>query len=393
MTPASTHLQELKLDTEFIDGRYRHTIAEEPVRYETWTRTEIIGEGAFGTVYKETCAERRNLRAVKQLRKSLVRWNEIAILAQLRSYPEHFVMLSGWFEDGINVYLAMEYLPGDLDALLKEQDLSEDDTKRVTKQILAGLEILHDNDICHRDLKPGNILIAHWIPLSVRIGDFGVSKHFDGNTEGRTTTGTRPFMAPEVWGFGDEDTSVYTTAVDMWSLGCLVYFMLTKELPFPETRNLINFLSGRDPFPPSTAVTRSIPHSAVGFIASMLQPSPASRIPASKAQLHSWLLIKKQHETIWNHILPDAGKQAARPKPKQIARSIKDLVLGDKNEPVPLDSLGPKTQPQVSAKKPAPVDCPPGPEKQPRASASVRRIGKRKHAFSISVFPIFMYEG
>lgn len=104
----------------------------------------------------------------------------------------------------------MEYL----DTLLQETDLTENDAKKVTKQILTGLEIKHKESICHRDLKPSNILIAKWIPISVKIADFGVSKHIDG-TGCRAETGTRPFMAPEVWCLGDEESSVYTTAVDI----------------------------------------------------------------------------------------------------------------------------------------------------------------------------------
>ncbi|KAH0611877.1 uncharacterized protein H6S33_011142, partial [Morchella sextelata] len=352
MKPTSSQFEEFKLVTEFIDGLYKHTIAEreEPGRYETWTWTETLGEGTFGTVYKETCAEGGgNLRAVKQIRRSFIRWNEISIQVRLRSYPEHFVQLAGRFEDKYNIYLAMEYLSGDLDALLKEGDLPEDDTKSVTKQILAGLERLHKEDICHRDLKPGNILIARWIPLSVKIGDFGVSKYFGGKTEWRTTAGTRPFMVPEVWGFGDQNTSSYTTAVDIWSLGCLVYFMITKELPFPEARNLINFLHGRDTFPPGTAVALTIPHSAIGFISSLLQPLPAEQASASKAQLHSWLLIKERHETMWTNISPGTIKKASEPEAKPIVGSSKDPALGAKGQSAPVHTSDPNTHTRASA--------------------------------------------
>lgn len=250
--------------------------------------------------------------------------------------------LEAWFEDENNIYLAMEYLPGDLDGLLREQDLSEDDTKRVTKQILAGLEIMHKKDICHRDLKPSNILIAKWIPISVKIADFGVSKHFDG-TEGRTETGTRPFMAPEVWGFGE--SSVYTTAIDMWSLGCLVYFMMTKRTPFPEPRNLVDFMQGQGTFPLSSA----IPHSAIGFIASLLRPLPEARAPASKAQLHPWLLIKEQHETLWTHLSLDLpNKPALGAAPKLVIGAAKDPVPGSKRKLAPLPPPAPKKQPPLS---------------------------------------------
>lgn len=249
--------------------------------------------------------------------------------------------LAGWFEDENNIYLAMEYLPGDLGVLLREQDLSENDTKRITKQILAGLEIMHKKDICHRDLKPSNILIAKWMPISVKIADFGVSKHFDG-TEGRTETGTRPFMAPEVCGFCE--SSVYTTAIDMWSLGCLVYFMMTKRTPFPEPRNLVDFMKGQGKFPQSSA----IPYSAFEFIASLLLPLPEARAPASKAQLHSWLEIKEQHETLWTPLSPNlCDEPALTAAPQLVTGAGKDPVLGSKRK-LALPPLAPKKQPRLS---------------------------------------------
>ncbi|KAI5837749.1 kinase-like domain-containing protein [Morchella snyderi] len=188
-----------RLTTEFLDGSpfiYRHTYSNHgtPLRVENWARTETLGSGTYGTVYKEACAETKGVRAVKRIDRTLAKSNELDILAKLRAYPEHFVRFLGWFNDSEYIYLAMEYLPGDLDELMKERDLSEDETKMVTKQILAGLEIMHGKDICHRDLKPGNILVARRIPLTIKIADFGVSKSLVG-TQARTTTGTTAFMA------------------------------------------------------------------------------------------------------------------------------------------------------------------------------------------------------
>lgn len=144
----------------------------------------------------------------------------------------------------------MEFLEcGDLGSLMKDE-LTESDVKSVTVQVLEGLKIMHRKNLCHRDLKPGNILIARWMLIIVKIADFGVSKHFDGITEGRTFTGSQKFMAPEIWRILQSDTSAYTTAVDIWSLGCMVYAMLTKESLFPESRGLIDYVEGRVTFPP-----------------------------------------------------------------------------------------------------------------------------------------------
>lgn len=72
---------------EFIDGGYGHTIAisGRPLKIETWTRKEWLGAGAFGMVYKEICRETHAIRAVKEVRKSSARSNELGILTQLRA--------------------------------------------------------------------------------------------------------------------------------------------------------------------------------------------------------------------------------------------------------------------------------------------------------------------
>ncbi|KAI5843102.1 kinase-like domain-containing protein [Morchella snyderi] len=293
-----TRFDKYKLPTEFLDGRFKHTILASPSRVETWERVERLGVGGFGTVHKERCCETGAVRAVKEIRKALAKSNEIGVLTKLSSYPQHFVQLVGWFEDKLNIYLAMEFLEcGDLECLMKDEELTESDAKSVAIQVLEGLEIMHQNNLCHRDLKPGNILISRWMPLTVKIADFGVSKHFDGFTEGRTFTGSRKYMAPEIWGILQSDTNTYTTAVDVWSLGCMVYAMLTKEPPFPEPRGLIDYVQGRVRFPPKEL--ENVSTLAVEFMASLLMPLPADRATAEQARQHSWVLVEPGDDTVW----------------------------------------------------------------------------------------------
>lgn len=61
----------------------------------------------------------------------------------------------GWFEDNESIYLAMEYIKhGDLASLILERDMNESDAKIITTQLLGGLNVMHKNNFCHRDLKP-----------------------------------------------------------------------------------------------------------------------------------------------------------------------------------------------------------------------------------------------
>jgi serine/threonine protein kinase len=136
----------------------------------------------------------------------------------------------------------MEYLPlGDLEKYITPA-LKEDDTRIVMKQILDGLQILHGYYWAHRDLTPRNIFVVeqgpHWW---VKIGDFGLSKRFRGQQSLITMAGTPDYMAPEILAscfnnsaYGGANTNVgsYTVAVDMWSLGCILHRLLTRQLPF-----------------------------------------------------------------------------------------------------------------------------------------------------------------
>lgn len=66
-----------------------------------------------------------------------------------------FVELYGWFENASNVFIAMEYMKeGDLSEYIQDQEKSRTGAKAITKQILEGLKVIHENGICHRDLKP-----------------------------------------------------------------------------------------------------------------------------------------------------------------------------------------------------------------------------------------------
>ncbi|KAF2190698.1 kinase-like protein, partial [Zopfia rhizophila CBS 207.26] len=115
------------------------------------------------------------------------------------------------------IYLAMEYIiPGDLEKNLASS-WTENDTKLAVRQLLRGLEIMHSNNVTHRDLKPQ----IH--PVHVKIGDFGISKRVPENSSTKLDTrfSIHGYTAPEVT-LGE----TYTSAVDLWSLGCIIYRMI-----------------------------------------------------------------------------------------------------------------------------------------------------------------------
>jgi serine/threonine protein kinase len=193
----------------------------------------------------------------------------------------------------------MEYFElGDLEKHITES-VTEDDVKDITTDVLNGLRIMHSENFAHRDLKPSNIFVVRKPPTSkwwVKIGDFGISKRVQGDmTALRTRTGTLAYQAPEINGYLDNDelTSVYDNAVDMWSLGCVIYKIATQKVLFPQPSTVSNFCNGRLPFPEQLLLAKM---SMVGmeFVKSLIVPNPRERLSAETALETSWLSQRKR---------------------------------------------------------------------------------------------------
>lgn len=134
----------------------------------------------------------------------------------------------------------MEYLKlGDLDKYITSE-LTEKDSKVIGRQLLEGLQVLHGYHSAHRDLKPANIFVARHAPdWWINLGDFGMSRRIC--TGQNSKLSTVDYMAPEILlgNYDDEEEdSSYTLVVNIWSLGCVLFRLLTQRLPFPLERDL-----------------------------------------------------------------------------------------------------------------------------------------------------------
>jgi len=168
---------------------------------------------------------------------------------------------------------------------------TESDAKVVARQLLEGLKVMHDDGIIHRDLKPANIfpILLDDRILRIKIGDFGVSKRLskDSSTIAQTHTGSLNYMAPEVLFPSDSDG--YTTAVDLWALGCVVYRMVTGGLPFPTSREVISYSLGKGAFPRQELDLLSLSNAALTFVESIVKAEPENRATAELALKSDWI--------------------------------------------------------------------------------------------------------
>lgn len=282
-------------------------IKDEGIYKEFIIKNETIGQGAFATVKKGIERSTGDSYAVKIINRrraihaggkgAMLGVNrELEILRKL-SHP-NIVRLKSFYEDVENYYLVMELVPGGdlMDFVAANGAIGEDATQVITKQILDGIAYVHRMGISHRDLKPDNILIMQDDPILVKITDFGLAKISDNATFMKTFCGTLAYVAPEViTGKYDlqqsQDSPVnYSNLVDIWSLGCLVYVLLTSHLPFngrTQTQMFQKIKSGE--FHESPLNSYKVSEEGRDFLKCCLQVDPRLRMTAEEALKHPWL--------------------------------------------------------------------------------------------------------
>ena len=205
-----------------------------------------VGHGSFGKVYKSTYQDEEGKIIEVAVKKINIRSNEgfplsaireISILKKYRH--KNLVPFINSFIDPPkpnkkgNVSLVYEYAQHDLASLIKENiDFDLDCIKSIMFQILSGVKYIHDNFILHRDIKPANILLRN--KGEVKLADFGLSRFFEKRkNQWRAYTNsvvTLWYRAPELL----LSECYYKTSIDMWSVGCVMAELFTKQPLFKE---------------------------------------------------------------------------------------------------------------------------------------------------------------
>ena len=202
----------------------------------TYTVSSILGSGEFGAVY-ECVGPFDQVYALKMMRPANrvyeevhSEWaKEVQRLMSLR-HP-NVVYIHDAFEQEYLFYLALERCDHALGEMLGTP-MEEALVIELARQLLAAVQFLHDNDVVHDDLHPGNVLITHTDRPAVKISDFGISTELRGAAAVRPSMVHHSIMAPEIVASG------YTSKQsDLYQVGLLLYWMLTgaPALP-PETK-------------------------------------------------------------------------------------------------------------------------------------------------------------
>ena len=249
-------------------------------RYEI---IEELGRGAMGIVYKAHDPLIERIVAIKsinlndlddqQKEEYKARFYQEAKAAGRLNHP-NIVTIHDLGEIGDVAFIAMELLEGrELDNVIGEKRLSIDETLNIVTQIAEGLAFAHQRGIVHRDIKPSNIMILS--DNHVKIADFGIAK-MDSSlslTQVGMIVGSPLYMSPEqVMGIS------ITPQSDIFSLGIVLYKLLTGQLPFSgESANSVMYQIVNEAQQNPSLLIKDIPDMLDMIVSKCLEKKPEDR--------------------------------------------------------------------------------------------------------------------
>ncbi|XP_055075507.2 death-associated protein kinase 2 isoform X1 [Misgurnus anguillicaudatus] len=259
---------------------------------------EVLGSGHFGQVRQVRERATDVLWAGKFLklkrgagsrlgleRKSVER--EVEILQCLSH--QNIMAIKDVFESRTEVVLIVELIKGGelFDFIAEKENLTETETIPFMKQILEGVNYMHQKNIAHFDLKPENIMLLdkHATIPDIKIIDFGMAHRFIQDEEYKSLGGTPQYIAPEIINF-----EPLTTAADMWSIGVITYILLSGLSPFQgetDEETLKNIVAMNYEFEPHHFSQTS--NMAKDFIQKLLVRNQNERMTAEICLIHPWI--------------------------------------------------------------------------------------------------------
>eukprot|EP00750_Incisomonas_marina_P005008 INCI13559.1.p1 GENE.INCI13559.1~~INCI13559.1.p1 ORF type:complete len:296 (+),score=45.51 INCI13559.1:96-983(+) len=292
-------------------------------RLARYVRTETLGEGTYGVVFKARDSTTGDIVALKKIKLELedegvpsTALREISVLKTLK-HP-NIVRLLDVEHGERRLYLAFEYVDQDLKKHLDKTRKNPLDQRLVASfvmQLLRGIDYCHSHGVIHRDLKPGNILIDK--AGNLKIADFGLARAFAVPIKAYThEVITLWYRAPEIL-LGSKQ---YSLGVDMWSVGCIFAEMIRRrplwageseidmifkifqllgtpdEMTWPGVNALPDF-SGAFPKWPRQMLTKKCPaldSPGLDLLKLFLTYNPATRVSAKVALQHPYFECLKK---------------------------------------------------------------------------------------------------
>mmetsp|Transcript_856 Transcript_856/g.2122 ORF Transcript_856/g.2122 Transcript_856/m.2122 type:complete len:450 (-) Transcript_856:31-1380(-) len=259
--------------------------------------SSTIGRGSFAKVRRCVHRETGGVYAVKTVYKDRLKKhpeileNEIRIMKQVRH--ENCIAFHEMFEAQDKVHIIMELVTGGelLERVIENEYYSEREAANLFHQMARAVAYLHGIGVVHRDIKPQNVLYANPRRDSpIKLADFGLGKILDIHRADdmehamHTMCGTPRFVAPEMFarkGYGRE--------CDIWSMGVILFILLSGDLPFPqELPQLLQFIARGD-YSFEGAAWSEISEEAKNVIRRVLVVDPTQRYTAAQCLDDPWV--------------------------------------------------------------------------------------------------------
>lgn len=255
-----------------------------------------FARGKYATVRR--CRERssgrqwaakflRKRRRAQELRAEAL--HEVAVL-DAAANCSRLVSLHQVFETNTEMVLVLELAPGgELQMILDRDEVPEErQVARLLKQILDGIAFLHSLNVAHLDIKPQNLVLTGEFPdCDVKLCDFGISRYISHGADIREILGTPDYVAPEVLNY--EPISL---ATDMWSIGVLLYVLLTGCSPFggdTKQETFCNISRCRLDFPDD--LFEDVSEEARDLMRKLMVKDPNERLTVTECLQHSWFAM------------------------------------------------------------------------------------------------------
>lgn len=271
-----------------------------------------IGKGAFGVVFAGNYEDAQKVRHKAAIKlnidpsKGEEFYAESKLVKELNHPNIIKVYKAGKCIDRQQYYCAFEFMDFDIGTFMvkmkKEQGrpwFSEEEAAIIFMDICKAIEYLHRKNICHRDIKPGNIFLDK--KMNLKLGDFGLAKVIQSQCDFKNTVvGTLVFSPPEIHkAWGREKKTEYNISLDIWSLGCLLYYLLTGDLYFkPQVAESSPLYAekAKKALEKPRILPQRLTVDCKNLISSMLAYDPNDRLTIGQVIAHPWFKQLELHD-------------------------------------------------------------------------------------------------
>lgn len=260
--------------------------------------TQVLGSGYNGAVLLAKDKSTLTKCAVKRFKLqglSTTDRQEIATECEIllsMDHP-HIVRLVDVYESGDYLSLVMECMEGGelFERIKKRKRFPEDEAAQTTSQMLLAINYIHSHSIVHRDVKLENFLYESKTSEHLKMIDFGFGKICKQGTHMTDSLGTVAYCAPEVL------TKRYTSQCDLWSLGVIVFILLSGYMPFSGSDDSMIIQIRQGKYKMKSERWEGVSRQAWEFTRQLIEVDPRKRLTAEEALKHEWIQAHNNLQT------------------------------------------------------------------------------------------------